>query len=112
MPDLIAKEPVEDFKLTPEHKAFYKNYKRITEVSKMIQQGLQFQFGKVEALRAIAQEIEGQKKQLLLKAPDQSVLDVEDEGMVEFKTADQANRGAAAQQTGMQQFVESDRLNR
>lgn len=112
MPDLIAKEPVEDFKLTPEHKAFYKNYKRISEVSKMIQQGLQFQFGKVEALRSIAQEIEGQKKQLLLKAPDQSVLDIEDEGMVEFKAADRPNREAAARQTGMPTFTEFDRPNR
>jgi len=82
MPELKAKEPVEDFKLTAEHKAFYKNYKRINEVSKMISEGLRFQLGKVEALQQIAQEIDGQKKELLLKAPDQSVLDVEDEGMV------------------------------
>ena len=82
MPELMPKEPVEDFKLTDEHRAFYENYKRIDEVTKMIQEGLRFQLGKVESLQQIAQEVEGQKRQLLLKAPDQSVLDVEDEGMV------------------------------
>lgn len=83
MPDLIAKEPVEGFKLTREHKAFYKNYQRINEVHEMIRKGLRFQLGKVEALQQIAKDMEGQKKALLLRAPDQSVLDVEDEGMVE-----------------------------
>ena len=36
MPDLIPKEPVETFKLTDEHKAFYKNFKRVNDVSRMI----------------------------------------------------------------------------
>lgn len=84
MPNLIAKEPVEGFKLTKEHRAFYKNYKRINEVHEMIKKGLKFQLGKVEALQQIAQEMEGKKKELLLRAPDQSVLDVEDEGMIEM----------------------------
>ena len=83
MPDLIPKEPVENFKLTKEHKAFYRNFKRVNEVSEMIQNGLRFQLGKVETLQGIAQEVEGQKRQLLLNAPDQSVLDIEDEGLVQ-----------------------------
>ncbi len=95
MPNLIAKEPVEGFKLTKEHKAFYKNYQRINEVSQMIKKGLRFQLGKTEALQQIAQEIEGKKKQLLLKAPDQSVLEVEDEGMVDLKQTD--SRAAEAE---------------
>lgn len=82
MPDLIPKEPVEGFKLTDEHKAFYKNFKRVNDVSKMIQQGLRFQLGKVETLKQIAGDVENQKRQLLLNAPDQSVLGIEDEGMV------------------------------
>lgn len=82
MPDLIPKEPVEPYKLTDEHKAFYKNFKRVNDVSKMIQQGLKFQLGKVETLKQIAGDVENQKRQLLLNAPDQSVLGIEDEGMV------------------------------
>lgn len=82
MPDLIEKEAVEPFKLTKEHKAFAKNFKRVNEVSAMIQQGLRIQFGKLEAMKQIAQEVEGQRKQLLLQAPNQSVYDSADEGMV------------------------------
>lgn len=82
MPDLIPKEPVEKFMLTDEHKAFYKNFKKVNDVSRMINEGLKFQMGKVETLKQIAGEIEGKKRQLLLNAPDQSVLDIEDEGMV------------------------------
>jgi len=82
MPDLIAKEKVESFKLTKEHKAFAKTFKRVNEVSAMVQQGLKIQFGKLEALKQIAQEVEGQKKELLLQAPNQSVYDSADEGMV------------------------------
>jgi len=37
----------------------------------------------LQALHQIAQTLEGQKQQLLLRAPNQSVLDVEDAGMVE-----------------------------
>ena len=81
MPDLIEREKVEPFKLTKEHKAFFKNFKRVNEVSAMIQQGLRVQFGKLEAMKQIAQEVEGQKKELLLTAPDQSVYDSADEGM-------------------------------
>ena len=82
MPDLIEKERVEPFKLTKEHRAFFKNFKRVNEVSAMIQKGLRIQFGKLEAMKQIAQEVEGQKKELLLRAPNQSVYDSADEGMV------------------------------
>jgi len=82
MPNLIEKETVEPFKLTKEHKAFFKNFKRVNEVGAMIQQGLRIQFGKLEAMQQIAQEVEGQKRELMLRAPDQSVYDSADEGMV------------------------------
>lgn len=95
MPDLIEREPVEPFKLTKEHKAFMKSFKRVNEVSAMIQQGLRIQFGKLEAMQQIAQEVEGQKKELLLQAPNQSVYDSADEGMV--KTQGAAPRGGMVQ---------------
>lgn len=85
MPDLIEREKVEPFMLTKEHKAFMKSFKKVNEVTAMIQQGLRIQFGKLEAMQQIAQEVEGQRKELLLQAPDQSVYDSADEGMV--KTA-------------------------
>jgi len=82
VPDLIDKEPVERFKLTKEHRAFFRNFKQVNEVSAMIQKGLRIQFGKLQAMKQIAQEVEGQKKELLLRAPNQSVYDSADEGMV------------------------------
>jgi len=82
MPDLIERKKVEPYMLTKEHKAFMKSFKRVNEVSAMIQKGLRIQFGKLEAMQQIAQDIEGQKKQLLLQAPNQSVYDSADEGMV------------------------------
>jgi len=82
MPDLIAREPVEGFKLTKEQKAFYKVYQQINKVSEMINKGLSFQTSKLQALQGIAQDLEGKRKELLLRAPEQSTLDVSDEGMI------------------------------
>lgn len=83
MPNLKAKEPVEDWKLTEEQKAFYQTYQRIVRTQEMINKGLSFQQNKLQALQGIAQDMEGKRKELMLKAPEQSVLDVEDEGMVQ-----------------------------
>ena len=38
MPDLIEREQVEPFKLTKEHRDFMKSFKKVNEVSDMIQQ--------------------------------------------------------------------------
>lgn len=83
MPNLKVKDPVEDYRLTKEQKAFYKTFKKVNQIEKMVKQGLSFQMGKLQTLQQIAQQVAGQKKELMLKAPDQSVLDVEDEGMME-----------------------------
>ena len=83
MPNLIARQPVEGYRLTGEQKAFYKNFKRVNQALKTVKMGLRFQAEKLRGLGAIAQQIEGQKKELLLRAPDQSVLDAEDEGMID-----------------------------
>ena len=83
MPELIEREPVEDYRLTKEQRAFFKSTEKINKIQKMVREGLSFQVGKLQNLQQIAQVIEGQKKELLLRAPDQSVLDVEDEGMTE-----------------------------
>lgn len=82
MPELKKKKNVEGFRLTKEHKAFFKNYKKVAEVQAMIAKGLKFEMGKLQALKQMAQEVEGKRKELMLNAPEQSVLDVEDEGMV------------------------------
>lgn len=81
MPDLIEKEKVEPFKLTKEHKAFLKNYKRINEVSAMIQKGLRIEFGKLQSLQQLANDVEGKRKELLLKKPEQGIREAADEGM-------------------------------
>jgi len=83
MPQLVEREPIEDYRLTKEEKAFYRNVKKINQIQERLAKGLQFQTGKLQALHQIAQTLEGQKQQLLLRAPNQSVLDVEDAGMVE-----------------------------
>jgi len=83
MPNMRAKEPVEGYKLTREQKAFYKTYKRISQVQTMINKGLQAQASKLQNLQQIAQDIEGKRRELMLRAPDQSVLEVEDEGMIQ-----------------------------
>lgn len=84
MPNRPEKMPVEDFKLTKEQKAFYKVFSKFNVVQKMLGKGIQVQQGKLEAMRAMAEDVEGKKKQLLLNAPDQSTLDSADEGMVEM----------------------------
>lgn len=82
MPDLVAKQPVEEYKLTKEQKAFYQAFQKMTKIQTMVKKGLQFQVKKLQGLQEIAQDIEGKKKELMLRAPQQSVLDVEDEGMI------------------------------
>lgn len=93
MPELIAREPVEEFKLTNEQRAFYKTYQKIAQVQEMIDKGLRFQAGKLQALQTIAQDMEGKRKELLLRAPEQSTLDVEDEGMVEQRRGGSLSQG-------------------
>lgn len=83
MPNLKPKEPVEEYKLTKEQKAFYQMYQKINQVSQMIKQGLQFQAGKLQAMQQAAMDIEGKKKQLMMMAPEQSTLEVEDEGIIQ-----------------------------
>lgn len=83
MPNLKPREPVENWKLTKEQKAFYKAFKRITQVGDMIKKGLQFQASKLQAMQQAAQQIEGQKMQLMQMAPEQSMLEVEDEGLIQ-----------------------------
>jgi len=83
MPNLLEKTPVEDFKLTKEQRAFYKVFKKVNAISTMLNKGVKMQMGKLAAMQTMAQEIEGKKKELLLKAPDQSTLDSADEGMIE-----------------------------
>jgi len=85
MPNLLEKTPVEDFKLTKEQRAFYKVFKKVNAISAMLNKGVKMQMGKLAGMQAMAQEIEGKKRELLLKAPDQSTLDSADEGMVETK---------------------------
>lgn len=83
MPDLIAREPVEDYKVTKEHKAFLKNVQRINAVKNMIDRGLMSKMQELKALQTFSQDLAGKRKELMLRAPEQSVLDVEDEGMIE-----------------------------
>lgn len=83
MPNLVAKEPVEDYKLTREQRAFFQAYQQMTKIQTMVKKGLQFQAKKLQGLQEIAQDIEGKKKELMLRAPQQSVLDVEDDGMIQ-----------------------------
>lgn len=83
MPNLRPKEPVEGWKLTKEQKAFYKAYQRINKVSDMIKRGLRFQAGKLQAMQQAAQQVEGKKLELMQLAPEQSVLEVEDEGLIQ-----------------------------
>lgn len=83
MPNLIAKEPVEGYKLTEEQRTFYQTFQKMTKIQAMVKKGLQFQMKKLQGLQEIAQDIEGKKKELMLRAPQQSVLDVEDEGMIQ-----------------------------
>lgn len=83
MPNLRPREPVENYKLTKEQKAFYKAYQRINKISDIIKQGLQFQATKLQAMQQTAMDVEGQKRQLLQMAPQQSMLEVEDEGIIQ-----------------------------
>jgi len=83
MPNLRPKEPVETWKLTKEQKAFMAAFKRINQVSEMIKKGLQFQVSKLQAMQQAAQQIEGKKMELMQMAPQQSTLEVEDEGLIE-----------------------------
>lgn len=83
MPNLRAREPVEGYKLTQEQRAFFQAFRKISQTQTMLKKGLLYQTAKLKALQQMAEAIEGKKKELMLKAPGQSFLDVEDEGMIQ-----------------------------
>lgn len=83
MPRLKPNMPVEGYKLTREQKAFMKTFDKVRSVSEALKRGIQFQTSKLQALQQTAQQVEGMKQELLLRAPDQSTLEAEDEGMVQ-----------------------------
>jgi len=96
MPNLRAKEPVEGYKLTQEQKAFFQAFRKVSQMQTMLKKGLMYQMTKLKAMQKMAEEIEGKKKELMLQAPEQGFLDVEDEGMVQSQSQEQGP-GAMAQ---------------
>lgn len=68
---------VEAFKLTDDYRAWAKNFKRVNEVSKMIEEGLRISFGETENLKRLFDEISGKKQELLKLAPAQPVNEIE-----------------------------------
>jgi hypothetical protein len=88
----VEQQKVEGFKLTPEHRAFQKVYGKYVATQQIIKRGLVIQMQKLQSLQKLAQEVEGKKRELLLRAPSQSVYDSTDEGMKE-----QSQQGATAQ---------------
>lgn len=77
----LDKEPVEGFKITPEHKAFHRVFQKFNATQQLIKRGLVATVQKLQGLQQLAKEVEGKKRELLLRAPNQSVYEAEDEGM-------------------------------
>lgn len=83
MPIAKEKEPVEGFKLTEEMKAFYKTYRKVTQMQGVLKKGIAMQMTKLQSMQEMSEQIEGKRKELMLKAPTQSAFESADEGMIE-----------------------------
>jgi hypothetical protein len=66
MPD---KEKVEQFRLTPEMQKWARQFKRIDDVSRIIEQGLRIQLGELEESRRMFDAAQGEKMKMLRGAP-------------------------------------------
>ncbi len=68
---------VEEFKLTDEYKAWAANFKRVNEVTKMIEEGLRISFDETKELKRLFEEVSGKRAELLKLAPAQPVNEIE-----------------------------------
>jgi hypothetical protein len=82
MPNLKERTPVEGWKLTNEQKVFHKTFQKVNAIQRVIEKGVMAQQSKLQAMTGMLKELLGKKKELLLRAPDQSTFEAADEGMI------------------------------
>jgi len=68
---------VENYKITKEMKDFSKNFKKVQQLSAILQQGLQIQLGEADQTRKMLHETNAIREQLLLQAPKSPTNEVE-----------------------------------
>ena len=69
-------QEVEGFKITPEHREWYKQYQQIAKVHKMIKDGLRIEYGKVAKLEQMVSELEGKQQQMLMQTPEEPTYEI------------------------------------
>ena len=67
---------VEGYKLTPEHRVWFKSFAKFHQLSERIREGIRIKYGELENLRFMHDEMEGKKKQLRQMAPE-SIREIE-----------------------------------
>ncbi len=75
MPD--DKGKVEGFKLTKEQISWSKDYGKLAKVSKMIQNGLRIEYGKLQTLQKLLEQSQGVKAKMLKGAPVNPINEIE-----------------------------------
>lgn len=71
------KEPVENYKLTKEMKAFQKNYSRLQKLNARLQERFQFQLGEAQETRKLLHQVETGIDYMLFSAPRKPTAEIE-----------------------------------
>ncbi len=73
----MAEAKVEKFKLTKEMASFSKSFKRVQQLSQVLQQGLQIQLAEADQTRRMLHETNAVREQMLQMAPKKPTNEIE-----------------------------------
>ncbi len=77
MVNYAGKDAVEEFRLTKEQKAWYKDYKKLHKVTEMLKQGLKIEYGKLQELQKLFDQSQDVKAKMLKGAPAEPINELE-----------------------------------